>query len=228
MKLRFSRIPAYAETPYYKPSLMPERVNTAAAFQHTYMCVDLREIRTLSEIMESRQDDERAREYFSKAIYRIEYNTASAIGYDSSDHDSLMTPGNSWEERVTRVAACLFMNLVLREVPGNAKMHYVMAMGMQSILNEAKNEIVLVWSEHLALLLWDIFVGAAAIEGWPERVYFLVKLVIVTKAMGLSTLEEFKEALKMTAWVEIWANRRVEALWSEMEAMRFSIKDPTY
>ena len=182
----------------------------------------LENLRVLSHIMDNKCTDGKELVYFSAAIFNTQYQittfTARNIFVENHSHnlEASRTFSSLLYRNATSVSFCIYINMVLRKLPLRAVLHCTMATHLKSHLEKSGNELLLSWASNLELLLWVLFIGAAATIGSNERTYFVNHLKLVIMELQVTTLESFVRKLRLTVWSEAFCFPQSEVLWKEM------------
>jgi len=155
------------------------------------------------------------RKSISGAVYSVEYRLLSVRSdpFVSSEFNHI-----SDLSEAAILAAHLFLHLDIRELPGTAKMHLNMLNRLEVILTEKTLEYQMLSTSPVALsiLLWTLFVGAAAASVNASRPMFITGLRRASIALGLSTLEDFEGLLMSIMWSDRFYKAQCFNIWHEI------------
>ena len=141
---------------------------------------------------------------------------------DSSDDvdDGMTVPGrNSHIYGSCRLAAYLYMYIVLRELPTSAVIVQTVQKRLKGILESANADLLILWTEDQHLFLWILYMGAAASIEAVEREFYVKVLRRLVGHMGLMAMEEFTRALKEVLWEPGFCEMgpTTRRLWAELQ-----------
>lgn len=155
------------------------------------------------------------RKHISNSVYTVEHRLLS-LRYISADLND--TLGFEFSHLLL-LAAHLYLHLAIRELPGTASMHLNMLTTLVALLPSDMSGMVLMESEiSLSVLLWALFVGAAAASNHPARSALIQDLGFLSLALGLATKKEFTNALKGVLWLDRFCHKHCEKIWQEIES----------
>jgi hypothetical protein len=121
--------------------------------------------------------------------------------------------------QVVLLAAHLYMHLAVRELPGTAKMHLNMLYDLKSSIAYDLSSLFFQASDaSLQVLLWILFIGAAASTDLDTRSFFVQKLQPVCTVLGLETEADFAGLLKGVLWLEGFCLDHCAKVWMEVNA----------
>ena len=115
-----------------------------------------------------------------------------------------------------RLAAHLYLYLAIRELPSTAEMHHRMARRLQDAVTEGIQASFDLLDLDQDLLLWIVFVGAAAFSGHSDQYWLVSELRIVCSSLQISSLDHFKERLTKILWHEKFFSQHASVLWAEL------------
>jgi hypothetical protein len=159
------------------------------------------------------------RKSISNAVYSVEHRLLSARS-TILEHDKSADVDAVDMSQITLLAAHLYLHLAVRELPGHAKMHLKMLYSLQScLLSTIMSFLPQASDATLALLLWVLFIGAAASSDQVTRLFFVQNLQHVSAILGLQTRREFEEMLKEVLWLDGFCAEHCAKVWEEMNGM---------
>ena len=158
-------------------------------------------LRLLSIRIHSLPRDVYGRMVYDRGLYMSEYKLLTVLdSLDALDDGIAMPSRNSRIYGSCRLAAYLYLYLVLRELPTSAVIVQTILKRLEGILEKAKGDILTMWREDQHLFLWILYMGAIASIGSSERGFFVQILRRMIMQMGLHTMEAFTGALKEVLW----------------------------
>ena len=181
----------------------------------------LEQLRVVSHLMDRGSLDESERAYFSSTVFLTQYQLTQFHGNGIFDASEWQNPyiasiySSPNHDTSSCIGLCMYINIVLRKLPPKATLHYVMAKQLKCDLEKSGDDLVLTWGSDPELLLWILFMGAAATAGRLEHSYFVEKLAFVERKLQLSELEDFRKVLKATVWSDTFHSPQSTALWEE-------------
>jgi Fungal specific transcription factor domain len=157
---------------------------------------------------------------YDRGLYMSEYKLLVVL--DSSDDvdDGMATPNrNSHIYGSCRLAAYLYLYIVLRELPISAVIVQTVLKRLKGILESANADLLILWTEDQHLFLWILYMGAVASIEAVEREFFVKVLRRLVGHMGLMTIEGFTAALKEVLWEPGFCERgpTTGCLWAELQ-----------
>jgi hypothetical protein len=177
-------------------------------------------LRLLSIRIHSLPADVYSRMVYDRGLYMSEYKLLIVLDSPDGVDDGMAMPSrNSHIYGSCRLAAYLYLYMVLRELPASAVMLQTMLKRMKGILEKANGDLLTMWREDQHLFLWILYMGAIASIAPPERSFFVTVLKRLISKMGLYTMEAFTSALKEVLWEPVYCERSVitRCLWAELE-----------
>ncbi len=182
----------------------------------------LDKLRVLSHILDKKCTDSKELAYFSAAIFNTQYQITTFttrnifVEGHSYNLEASRTFSSLLYRNATSISFCIYINMVLRKLPLRAVLHVTMAMHLKSDLEKPGNELLHSWASNLELLLWVLFIGAAATTGSIERTYFMNHLKLVIMELRVTNFENFVRKLRLTVWSEAFCFPQSKVLWKEM------------
>lgn len=155
------------------------------------------------------------RKFISNSIYLVEHQLIS-LRQDSVVSRSIIDLDIDLSGSL-QYASHLYLHLAIRELPGSAKMH-------TRLLNQLKNTlptnldylIAVAPNSSLRLLLWILFIGAAASRGKGEQTCFVTNLRQVSLALQIYGHKDFEWSLKGVLWLDGFCNSHCTTLSPEI------------
>lgn len=138
---------------------------------------------------------------------------------DDVDLDMVMPNRNSHIYGSCRLAAYLYLYIILRELPTSATMVQMVLRRLKGILESASADLLILWSEDQHLFLWILYMGAIASIDGVEREFFVEVLRRAAKHLELKTLDAFTNALKEVLWEPVFCETgpTTRRLWNELQ-----------
>lgn len=185
------------------------------------LCIAIKIVEKLSVIMEDMEADEKAQSYFSSNIYNLQYGLVQELAepiINTLRNPEIYT--KSLQNHSTRLAVCIYINSIFREIQIHSKMHLTVVRLLKASFDQSSLEPLESWKDGHTLLLWIMFVGGSTAIWRQERRYFVKQLIIVSLAMDLTSYDGFREVLVRTASVQRFCDVRGISLWQEMNIGR--------
>jgi hypothetical protein len=157
---------------------------------------------------------------YDRGLYMSEYKLLVVLdASDDLDPDMVWPNRNSHIYGSCRLAAYLYLYIILRELPTSATMVQMVLKRLKAILESANADLLILWTEDQHLFLWILYMGAIASIDATEREFFVKVLRRAAKRMELETLEKFTDALKEVLWEPIFCEKRpmTRRLWDELQ-----------
>jgi hypothetical protein len=117
-------------------------------------------------------------------------------------------------ENCVRLAALVYINIVLRKMPCASAVLSHLANELRLALEGTNLESN--WEEKVELLLWVLFQGGAATTKDETRKWYFVHLVHVCSILGLQNWKEVDEILNSFVWARCDLVERCKPLWCEI------------
>lgn len=117
-------------------------------------------------------------------------------------------------ENCCRLAAHIYINIVLRLMPPAAAVFTYLADELKDALKQTNLKSL--WEGNAELLMWILFQGGAAATDEKTKDWYLSHLVPVFKYLWLQTWAEVYQLLSTFLWVRCSLARRCKPLWSEI------------
>lgn len=117
------------------------------------------------------------------------------------------------------VAACqIFLYAALRGVPIRARLFVILAERLRGAVERPGVDTVQVWKEYKIdnLLLWAMVVGALVVGDARERRWWVERVGVVAREMGVWGVEEVEGVLGRVAWMEGGFGEGLGGLWREV------------
>lgn len=195
-----------------------EHVSTPPSFD-TKMRETLRLLRILSlkkstltlAINDSSPSNLANRLEFSKCMYLAEYRLLTLFDNISSTHTS-MSIRKPWQ-----LSVYLYIHLALRDLPETAPAEFNLVKRLKATL-KATPDLCELWTENLSLLLWIMFIGAAATSKSIERVYFIQHIIKIADRISILSRLDFITLLKSVMWLEAFCKPHATTVWNDVEA----------
>jgi len=141
---------------------------------------------------------------FTRGLYITEYKLLIILdATDPLDNNSdIALDRNSHIYGSCRLAAYLYLYMVLRELPSRAEIVKTVARRLKVLLEGEDGNLLGVWREDMHLLLWICSMGAMMREDEEEGKYFVKTAKRVVKHLALASFEEYKKAVGEVCWIE--------------------------
>jgi hypothetical protein len=162
--------------------------------------------------------DQRA--VFDRGLYMSEYKLLIVLDSQDDLNEGVAVPcRTSHIYGSCRLAAYLYLYIVLREVPASAIIVQTVLKRLKGILGSANGDLLTIWSEDQHLFLWILYMGAVASIGASEREFFVTVLRRLSVQMGLHSIKSFTCAVKEVLWEPVFCERgsRTRCLWAELQ-----------
>jgi hypothetical protein len=157
---------------------------------------------------------------FDRGLYISEYKLLVVLdASDDSDYGIVVPNRNSHIYGSCRLAAYLYLYIVLRELPVSAVIVQTVAQRLKGILEKASADLLILWKVDQHLFLWILYMGAVATVEAAEREFFVGVLRRLVVQMQLDTMDAFTGALKEVLWEPTFCERETttRALWRELQ-----------
>ena len=154
----------------------------------------------------------RDKKEISVALYQTEYHLLSVEYEKASSQESL----TSLPSEVFSIASCLYLQLVIRELPTMSKVHHRLLYRLQYLLEDTA------WDEfegphYLDVLLWIFFIASTASSSRPTREYFLSLQGAIDPGIQFQTKDVLRERLKRMVWRDRVCDGLLNTIWNEMK-----------
>lgn len=159
-------------------------------------------LRLLTIIMTTPNVSPEVQALFTRGLYITEYKLLVVL--DQSDPgDDITLDRNSQIYGSTRLAAYLYLYLMLRELPQTANICTNLARRLKGILSGVGfSDLLGVWYDDLHLLNWIAFMGALAMKGTGDEEYFIEILRRLQGSLVLDLEWMFRNALREVLWID--------------------------
>jgi hypothetical protein len=176
-------------------------------------------LRLLTVIMSTPNISPKVQTLFTRGLYVAEYRLLVLLDQTDSRDNDIVLDRNSHIYGSTRLAAYLYLYLVLRELPPTAKLCTTLARRLRSILSGVGiSDLVGVWKDDQHLLVWITFMGALTMKGSSEEYYFVDVLRKLRISLNLDTEWTFRNGLKEVLWIDdISWGRACSDIWKQLE-----------
>lgn len=125
----------------------------------------------------------------------------------------------SFEAVPLKIAAHLYLWLVIRELPPTSELLYLLVQRLQDLLEIQIPGWWSAGSERITWLLWMLFVGGAASAKRMERWWFVRELSKVFEMLGIDSFETLRAELDKVLWQEAWCKDHCLALWADVKVL---------
>jgi len=139
---------------------------------------------------------------FTRGLYVAEYKLLVVLDQTDPRDDDIVLSRSSHIYGSCRLAAYLYLYLMLREIPRTAEINYTLARRLKDVLDSNKADLLVFWKDDLYLLLWIVTMGAVVTKGSSEGNYFLGLLNQLKEALTLESFETYKRDLSKILSIE--------------------------
>jgi hypothetical protein len=155
-----------------------------------------------------------------KIVSQVIYLTNHRLLMEISDVNHNQAPGFEFCQAFL-VASTLYLNLMIREIPRRARVHYPLTEKLQIIMNNNFPGKVI---EGLALevIMWIIFIGAAANPPEERGNYFINLLALISENLGIREEHGLKNRLREVVWIDDICDGYLSNVWAEMMDTTFN------
>jgi hypothetical protein len=115
------------------------------------------------------------------------------------------------------VAAILYLDLIIREIPRRARIHLPLTEKLQLSVKRAFSSQV-IEGQILGFVVWTIFLGAAASPPGESSDYFINLLALISKNLGIQDEDQLRNRLREVVWFGDICDRYLAIVWVEMAA----------
>jgi hypothetical protein len=186
----------------------------------------LREIRVLSQYLGNDSLTGSERVYFCSTILRTQYQLTTFSAENafrkrqSQNEEPASIFPSLFYQASTSLSLTMYINIVLRKLPLRSSLHHTMTKHVKSNLEREEGlQLTLTWAADLELLLWILFVAAAATIDRVERSYFVQELKLVVKELRISTFVEYIKVLKVILRSDSFCFSQSLILWEEISRL---------
>ncbi len=148
-------------------------------------------------------------------IYNLEYDILLLNNLNSIEPDANRC-SYSWEAIPLKIAAHMYLWLVIRELPPTSELLYTV---VQRLQNSLETQLPGWWYGNLERkiwLLWIVFVGAVATDSRPERLWFVKELGKLCKELDVWDFERLREHLGKVVLQEIFFEFHLISIWDDV------------
>jgi hypothetical protein len=198
----------------------------SAPFLPSTMINILREIRVLSQYLGNDSLTGSERVYFCSTILRTQYQLTTFSAENafrkrqSQNEEPASIFPSLFYQASTSLSLTMYINIVLRKLPLRSSLHHTMTKHVKSNLEREEGlQLTLTWAADLELLLWILFVAAAATIDRVERSYFVQELKLVVKELRISTFVEYIKVLKVILRSDSFCFSQSLILWEEISRL---------
>jgi hypothetical protein len=116
-----------------------------------------------------------------------------------------------------RIAALLYIHVILRELPRTARMHRKLVSSLRLNLEERSATRLSSKSQHtLEILAWICFIGGIAASGPLERYYFVTLLNQICGGLNINSKAALWEVLRGVLWRDDVCEGYFAGFWEEV------------
>lgn len=176
-------------------------------------------LRLLSAVMTSHIISQEVQTMFTRALYISEYRLLTLLDQTDPRDDDIVLDRNSHIYGSTRLAAYLYLYIVLRELPQTAQICSTLARRLKRILSQVSiSDLLGVWNDDLHFLQWIAFMGALSLEATMESGYFIEILRKSKVTLRIDSEWEFRKAIKEVLWINDsdW-EKRLSDIWKRID-----------
>lgn len=149
------------------------------------------------------------RKTVSHVIYLINHRLLMELSSGTDDR-----PSSSHLYSAFRVAAVLYLHLMIRDIPSNAQLHYALTKKLRVLIGN-KFSGRLVESAVSKYAIWVIFLGA--VSSPPETdSYFTDLLGIISENLGINEESRLRRRLRDVVWIDDTCDRFLSMVWACM------------
>ena len=161
-----------------------------------------------------------AQHLFTRGLYITEYKLLVVLDQNEPDEEDvpIVIDRSSHIYGSCRLAAYLYLYLILREMPPSAEINKTLVLRLKTLLESNHKNLLSVWRDDLYLLLWIATVGSMAARLLPEAEYFVEILTKVVQSLGLQTMDGFKDVIGQIVWIEDYCREATSSyLWDRIK-----------
>lgn len=114
-----------------------------------------------------------------------------------------------------RLAALLYVNMMLRQLPLNSACIVKMCENLRNALEKTRLDIA--WGSKSEYLWWSLFIGRTASTTQVGTLWYLSHMMIVAPMLNIIDWDVAKAALQRVAWPELLSDGQHEVTWKEIE-----------
>jgi hypothetical protein len=172
-------------------------------------------LRVISAAISTPQPEITDRRSIGNAVYSVEHHLLT-LQPEVMEANSSQILGLDMSQGLL-IAAHLFLHLAIRELPSTAKMHINMLNILKSSIPvEEAGDIRQLSEDTLRLLVWTLFMGAAATSEQSNRTDFVKGLRMVCSVLNVQSYEEFERVLKGVLWLDRFCELHCSTVWDEI------------
>jgi len=174
-------------------------------------------LRLLSALMLKEKASAEDQRIFARGLYIVEYKLLVVLDQTDPRDDDIALDRNSHIYGSCRLAAYLYIYMILRELPRTAEINYTLARRLRAVMERNKADLLVVWQDDLHMLFWISFMGALATFGSKDGSYFVDNLKRSKSRLGLESFDTFRDTLKQVLWTDdlCW-HKGCIGLWTEI------------
>jgi hypothetical protein len=150
------------------------------------------------------------RKTVSHVIYLINHRLLMEL---SSGNDNRSSSSHLY--LAFRVAAVLYLHLMIREIPSNAQLHYPLTKKLRVLIGN-KFSGRLVESAVSKYAIWVIFLGAVATPPEESDNYFADLLSIILENLGIEEESGLRRRLRDVVWIGDICDGLLSMVWARM------------
>jgi hypothetical protein len=152
-------------------------------------------------------------EIIGMQIYSIEYDLLMLNGDTRTAVESNRRPSS--EVAVLKVAAHLYLYLVLRKLPSGSPVFSELIIRLRTALEKQDEAWWTSCKERMVWYIWILFMGYVAAAERAEKWWFVPATLPICGTLGVTTEFMLREVLKTAVWQEVSCDRWVKSFWSD-------------
>jgi hypothetical protein len=167
------------------------------------------------------------RKSISNAVYSVEHRLSSLRASSFANEGELRYSSSTIDlSQTLLLAAHLYIHLAIRELPGTAKMHLRMLQDLRASIPFDLSSLLFQASEaYLDILLWILFLGAAAAIEESTKHFFVQNLQHVCAVLAVDSKTDFENAIRGVLWLDGFCLNHCAAIWAEVGAISRIFED---
>jgi hypothetical protein len=155
-----------------------------------------------------------------KIVSQVIYLTNHRLLMEISDVNYSQAPGFELYQAFL-VASALYLNLMIREIPRRARVHYPLMEKLRILMNN-NFPGKLIKGSALKCIIWIVFMGAAANPPAESGNYFINLLALISENLGIREEHGLKNRLREVVWIDNICDGYLSSVWAEMMAATFN------
>jgi hypothetical protein len=176
----------------------------------------LQTLQYMSYVIDIPHNSFRDKKELSVALYQTEYHLLSTE-HEREESPEYLSTQTSPLSQAFSIAAFLYLQLVIRELPTMSKVHHRLVSRLQRLLEDT------MWDEfrglpYLDVLLWIVFIASTASSSLPMREYFISIQTAIDPEIQYQTKDVLRERLKRIVWRNRVCDGLLNWIWNEMRS----------